>query len=130
MHYTKANRKWMEFSKNLRLKQLKIKGTFFLSFFLFPQSSWPKENKTLSLDRRGLISNAKKAHMNKMFKIHYFQTKHLTLLEVSFLTCKMRGVNSSLVFIFYFQKYQIASGLGGNQASSKPHLNESRWSFN
>lgn len=36
---------------------------FFLSF---PQSSWPKENKTLSLDRRGLISNATKAHMNKI----------------------------------------------------------------
>lgn len=76
-----------EFSKNLMLKQLKIKGPF---LFFFNHADL--RNETLSLAIRGLISNARKTRTSKIsFKIHYFRTKHLTLLEVSFLTCKMRG---------------------------------------
>lgn len=62
----------------------------------------------------------------RQLKIHYFRTKYLILLGVSLLICKMRKVNSSLVFRFYFQKFMTNSGLERQHQRAKPHLNESK----
>lgn len=81
---------------------------FSVTFTLEQRKTKPTKANDTELE----FKRSNSRHKKNPHSFHFitFRQKHLTLLQVSFLICKMRGVNSSLVFKFDFQENQTDSG--------------------